>query len=249
MAVTISENARVIAMPVLRRHKGKAKKQLQPQASATFFDLSHELMKQFSGIANQVAYTRRSTVFHEGDLPHSVYLVCEGEVKLFASSHGHRRMILRIARIGDVLGLSAALNDLPHEVTAETLGPCTFKQIGRRLFLEFLGTYAEAAHIAALTLARECREIFVGTRRLALSSSAAARIAQVLIGFMPLNSKAGQTPSFPMTLTHAELASLAGTSRETVARMLNQLERDGIIIRDNTTLTILKPSQLEQIAF
>lgn len=236
-------------MPVLRRHNRKAKKQLQPQACATFFDLSHGLMKQLDNIADQVSHARRSVIFHEGDPPHSVYLVCEGEVKLFATSRGHRRMILKIARIGDVLGLSAALNSLPHEVTAETLGPSTFKQVGQRLFLEFLSAHAEAAHIAALTLARECREIFVGARRLALSPSAAARIAQVLIGFMPLNPKAGQTRSFPMTLTHAELASLAGTSRETVARMLNQLERDGIIARDSTSVTILKPSQLEQIAF
>ncbi len=60
----------------------------------------------------------------------------------------------KIARIGDVLGLSATLNDLPHEVTAETLSPCNFKHIGQHLFLSFLQEHAEAGYTAALTLTK-----------------------------------------------------------------------------------------------
>jgi CRP/FNR family cyclic AMP-dependent transcriptional regulator len=51
-----------------------------------------------------------------------------------------------------------------------------------------------------------------------------------------------------MVLTHAELACLAGTSRETVTRLLNMFERDGIISRDNSIITIAQISQLEQLA-
>jgi len=233
-------------MSVPRRHKGKAKS--QPQTGATFLNLSHDLLRQFNSMARQVSHPRRSIVFREGDSPRAVYLVCAGKVKLFAAAGDRRKLLLRIAGPGDMLGLNTLLSNLPYEVSAETLTPCTFKEIDRGPFLDFLSVYPEAAFIAALTLAHESREIFIATRRLALSPSAAARVAQVLIGLMPLDPSFGQLPSFPMMLTHAELASLAGTSRETVARLLNQLERDGIIARDNSTMTIVKLNQLKQLA-
>jgi CRP/FNR family transcriptional regulator len=53
---------------------------------------------------------------------------------------------------------------------------------------------------------------------------------------------------FTMTLTHDELASLAGTSRETATRLVNQFERDGIISRDSSIITILRSSDLERLA-
>jgi len=157
-------------------------------------------------------------------------------------------MILKIARPGDVLGLSALLNDLPHEVTAKTLVPCDFQHISQPLFLNFLGEHTEAGYVTAVTLAKEHREAFLGTRRLALSSPASARIAKVLIEFARRESTGGATPCFPLQLTHAELASLAGTSRETATRLLNQFERDGIIYRENLTIKIVRLSQLEQLA-
>ncbi len=51
-----------------------------------------------------------------------------------------------------------------------------------------------------------------------------------------------------MMLTHEELASMAGTSRETVTRLLNQYERDGLIVRHGTSIAIPHLDQLDQLA-
>ena len=51
-----------------------------------------------------------------------------------------------------------------------------------------------------------------------------------------------------MALTHEELANMAGTSRETVTRLLNQFERDHLITRRGSMMTILNPSSLGQFA-
>ena len=52
---------------------------------------------------------------------------------------------------------------------------------------------------------------------------------------------------FTMALTHEELANMAGTSRETVTRLLNQFERDDLIARHGATISILQPAEMEQI--
>ena len=50
-----------------------------------------------------------------------------------------------------------------------------------------------------------------------------------------------------MALTHEEIANMAGTSRETVTRLLNQFRRDQWITIKGTSLTIVKPDQLEKL--
>ena len=52
---------------------------------------------------------------------------------------------------------------------------------------------------------------------------------------------------FTMALTHEEIANMAGTSRETVTRLLNQFRRDQWIMIKGTSLTIFKPDQLERL--
>jgi CRP/FNR family transcriptional regulator len=218
------------------------------QATPDFLNLTIGAREHFDNIAQRVAHSGGSIVFKEGGPAEGIYVVCTGQVKLFATSSDGHTMILKIARLGDVLGLSAALNGLPYEVTAKTLSPCNFKHIGQRPFLGFLEAYAEAGYTAALILAREHREMVLGARRLVLSPTAASRIAQILIEFADSEGKRKPASSFPMVLTHAELASLVGASRETVTRLLNQFERDGIISRLDSTFTILRRSQLERLA-
>jgi CRP/FNR family transcriptional regulator len=190
----------------------------------------------------------RSIVFEESQTANGVYVVCSGQLKLSAMSKDGRTMILRIAGPGDVLGLSATLSDVPHEVTAETLEPTQMKYIRRVEFLQFLEKYAEVGEKAARTLAKEYHAVFLDARRLALSGSAAGKLARLLLDWA--NTAACGRPGlrFTMALTHEELANMAGTSRETVTRLLNQFERDHLIVRRGSSLTILAPSDLEDLA-
>ena len=50
-----------------------------------------------------------------------------------------------------------------------------------------------------------------------------------------------------MALTHEEIANMAGTSRETVTRLLNQFRRDQWISIKGASLTIVQPEQLERL--
>ena len=90
-------------------------------------------------------------------------------------------MIVRLAGSGDVLGLSAMLNNLAHEVTAETIEPTQLKSVPKQEFLELLNTFSEVGKKTAEALAREHRAVFLEARRLALLWLRAGRLAQLLI--------------------------------------------------------------------
>jgi CRP/FNR family transcriptional regulator, cyclic AMP receptor protein len=209
-----------------------------------FCNLSGEALKRFDEIGTHVSFPGRVAVFEEGQRLNGVFVVCSGQLKLSTTSKEGRTMILRLAGPGDVLGLSATLNNLPYEVTAETLEPTQLKSVRRAEFLQFLESYAEVGRNTAKALAKEYREVFLDARRLALSGSAAGRLSRLLLEWANSTSCGKPELRFTMALTHEELANMAGTSRETVTRLLNQFERDHLITRRGATLTILNPDDL-----
>ena len=205
-------------------------------------------LTSFMHLGTEMSHSAHTTVFQEGKIANWIYLVQSGQLKLSSSDSGGRTMLLRIARTGDVLGLSAALNGLPYETTAQTLSPCNLTQIEGGAFLGLAEKAAPAGFQALSVLAREHREIFLSMKRLALFPLASARIAQVLIAFACPEPTSKPASSFVMALNHAELASLVGTSRETVTRLLNRFERDRVIARHHSEVKILHLAKLRQLA-
>jgi CRP/FNR family transcriptional regulator, cyclic AMP receptor protein len=101
---------------------------------------------------------------------------------------------------------------------------------------------------AAQSLSSEYLTVFQDAKRLALSGSAAGRLARLLLDWGRSAACDGRTEiKFTMALTHEEVANMAGTSRETVTRLLNQFRRDQWITIKGTSLTIQEPEQLERL--
>lgn len=221
--------------------------QCAERADRIFCNLPDDAIERFDEIAMQISYPSRSIVFEEGQRAAGIFVVCSGQIKLSATSRDGRTMILKIAVPGDVLGLTATLNDLPHEITAETLEPCQIRSVRRRDFMEFLGQFGHVSRQAAQVIAHEYHEVFLDARRLALSGSAAGRLAQLLLDWARTGSCGKPEMRFTMALTHEELANMAGTSRETVTRLLNQFERDELIARHGATISILQPAEMERL--
>lgn len=221
--------------------------QCTERADRIFCNLPDDAIERFDEIAMQISYPSRSIVFEEGQRAAGIFVICSGQIKLSATSRDGRTMILKIAVPGDVLGLTATLNDLPYEVTAETLEPCQVRSVRRRDFMEFLSQFGHVSRQAAQVIAHEYHEVFLDARRLALSGSAAGRLAQLLLDWARTSSCGKPEMRFTMALTHEELANMAGTSRETVTRLLNQFERDDLIARHGATISILQPEEMDRI--
>ncbi len=192
-------------------------------------------------------YPRGTVLFREGDRTDAVYVLCSGRIKISTSSKEGRTMILRIADAGDVLGMSAALTDGEHEVTAESLEPCVARVLSVKHLASMLQAYGDASIGAAKSLAQDYRAAFDEARLVALPGSPAGRLARLILDWTDearKNSKAVVT----MQLTHEELASMTATTRETVTRTLSRFRKDKIIAMRGVALTVLQPAMLEQLS-
>jgi CRP/FNR family transcriptional regulator, cyclic AMP receptor protein len=146
-----------------------------------FCNLSAEALDDFGSIGVQAKLPKGTKLFMEDDSSNGVFVICTGQVKLSCTSREGRTMILKIALPGDVLGLGAVISGSRYEVTAETIEPTEIKNIRREDFLSFIQKHGEASLHAAKALSEEYKAVFFDARRLALSGSAAGRLASVLL--------------------------------------------------------------------
>jgi len=214
----------------------------------TFCNFSPEALRDYDQLGIMMTHARGTRLFTEGDTSRNVFVLCFGQVKISSTSRDGKTMILKIAGPGDVLGLSAAVANLPHEVTAEAIEPCQVKAMRKQDFTDFLARHGVASMHAAQALSSEYMTVFYDARRLALSGSASGRLARLLLDWGRTASNGKPEIRFTMALTHEEVASMAGTSRETVTRLLSQFKRNQWIAVKGATMVITQPEKLERLS-
>jgi CRP/FNR family transcriptional regulator len=221
----------------------------QPKLVGEFFNkLSPLALKDLSAMALPLSYPAGKILFSEKDPIPGIYIVLEGEIKLSMNSQDGRRLILRIAKKGEILGLASALSGKPCEITAEAAYPAKVAPIERRDFLGFLGRHPEVYQAVTEELSRDYSMACDQLRTVGLSGSAPEKLARLLLEW----SENGQTTEagtrFRFSLTHGEIGEFIGASRETVTRTMSAFKNRRLVACNGSTLTIPNKSALEHYA-
>ncbi|HEY0162194.1 MAG TPA: Crp/Fnr family transcriptional regulator [Edaphobacter sp.] len=213
-----------------------------------FCSLTNEALLELRSAGRNLHFDEGERLLHEGHTSESVYVICSGRAKLTASSPDGRLLIVRLAGPGDLLGLAAALKDRHQNISAEALEPCEVKSIERNEFLRFMEHFNDAGRNAVVSVALEYENALLSARRLALSSSAAGKLASVLLDWGRMGHIAGdKAMEFRMPLTHEELGSMAGISRETVTRLLAKFRSERLVEQKGEQMILLSPNGLEAL--
>jgi len=213
-----------------------------------FCNLGEAAFADFQLLGTQRSFSRGDKLFAEDEPSRGIFLLCTGQVKLACSSKNGKTLILKIAMPGDLLGLGAVLSGSRYEVSARAIEPTQVKEIEREQFLAFLQKHGQASLHAAKALSEEYKTAFFEARRLALSGSAASRLAGLLLDWGRLSSCGKPEMRFTMALTHEELANMVGSSRETVTRILTRFRKEGLIASRGSSILIQAPHKLEKLS-
>jgi CRP/FNR family cyclic AMP-dependent transcriptional regulator len=216
------------------------------RAERIFCNLPAAALRSFESIKYATAYPKGAVLFVEDQSPRGIFILCKGRVKLSLCSTDGKTLIFKIVEPGEVLGLSASVTGKPYEVTAETVDPCQVNFVKRDDFLRFLRENSEACLRVAEQLSEKynsaCREI----RSLALSHSAAEKLAKLLLDWCASNGEATKAePCVKLTLTHEEIGQMIGTSRETVTRLFIDFKKRQILQSKGSTVLIRNKAALK----
>jgi CRP/FNR family transcriptional regulator, cyclic AMP receptor protein len=213
--------------------------------TGTFFEhLSPRALDDLASLQHTCTFGSNIAVFSEMDEFHGLYILLNGEIRLSISSTDGRRLSLRIARRGDIIGLSSVLSGLPYDVTAQTLYPVRLACIGRQEFLGFLArhpeAYAPVLQDLSRTLVMTCDQL----RTVGLASSAPEKLARLLLRWSEHNPISTGTSRTRFPLTHEEIGEFIGASRETVTRTLKAFKVRNLVSFQGSILTITNPAGL-----
>ncbi len=192
-------------------------------------------------------FPAHAVLFSETQPAVGIVIVLEGEVRLSINSQDGRRLSFRIAKAGEVLGLSSTVSGKEYEMTAETLYPAKIAHVTRQSFLQFLNRHPAAYQIVAREMIRTFNVACEQLRMVGLSTSAPERLARLLLGWSESgeNTAAGGPARCRLSLTHEEIGEFIGASRETVTRTLSVFKHRRLVSQHGCTLTIPNRMALE----
>jgi len=217
------------------------------QRDELFCDLSKPALAGLDSISSSATYPKGAMLFVEGQDPRGIFVICNGRVKLSASSADGKSVILRIAESGEVVGLPGSISGKPYEVTAEALEPIQANFIPRGPFLNFLKEHGEAAVRVAEILSDIYHATYQEVRYLGLSGSATEKLARFLLDLTAVEGSEKGTLRATLTLTHEEIAEMIGLSRETVSRLFANFKRKKLIEVHGSALVITDKAGLEKV--
>lgn len=134
-----------------------------------FCDLPADALQGFDSIKSVTLYPRGATLFSEGRQPRGIFVLCDGRAKLSICSENGKRLMLRIAGPGEVLGLSSCLSGKPYELTAESLDASQVVFVRRKDLLKFLRDHREACLQVVHLLSADLHTAYECVRSIGLS--------------------------------------------------------------------------------
>ncbi len=206
-------------------------------------------LARVADVAVTRTFPRGQVIFREGDASDTCYVVRSGHARAVRENPDGRQIALAHFGPGDIFGELAMFDDENRSATVETLDDVEAIAILGADMRRLLREHPDIAVKLVSALGRRLRE---ANERLSRQSfqTVQSRVAGVLGQLVrQAQAEGAQDADVLVTVTQAEIAQLAGSSRESASRFLAVLERAGIVSQGRGRLTVHEPAALERYVY
>lgn len=210
-----------------------------------FDALAPEDLAQVAKVAVPRTFPPGHIIFREGDASDTCYVIGSGHARAMRENADGRSIALAHFGPGDIFGELAMFDDEKRSATVQTLDEVDAVAILGSDMRRLMRQHPDLAVKLVIGLGRRLRE---ANERLSRQSfqTVQSRVAGVLRKLVEQAQDEGAPETGVLvTITQAEIAQLAGSSRESASRFLAVLERAGVIEQGRGKLTVLDPVALD----
>jgi CRP-like cAMP-binding protein len=214
-----------------------------------FSMLEHDDLERIAGLAVPRTFEPGQIVFRERDASDTCYVVRSGSARAVREHPDGRTITLATFGPGDIFGELAMFEDELRSATVEAVQRTSVVAVLGPDMRRLMAEHPEIAIRLVVALGRRLRET---NDRLAKQSfqTVQSRVAVVLGELVAQAVATGASEEeVLLTATQADLAKLAGSSRESASRFLAVLERAGVISQGRGRLVVHDPAALDGYVF
>ena len=212
-----------------------------------FQDLNRDLLLELSKFTDIGNLKKNDVIFEQGNMPKKFTFVNKGMVKMIRSLKPGQEMILRIVTEGEFFGTTAIFSETAYAAKAVCEGEVTLVEIPKETFCDFLDRhpflYKNFLRLISLKNHQTVRKV----PEMALTRIE-SRVAKILLNLtQKIGYKKNSLYQLDAPLTRKEIAAMAGTTTETVVRVLGRMEKSNVILMDKHHFTLKNLSYLESL--
>ncbi len=189
------------------------------------------------------AVRRGETIFFEGDEGVGFYMVAEGKVKIFKTSLEGREQILHIFGPGEPFGEVPVFHGQPFPANAVALNAGKLLFFPREEFIRLVHANPSIALNMLAVLSMRLRRFATQIEHLSLKE-VPGRLASHLLYLV---EEQGRSDQVSLDIPKGQLASLLGTSPETLSRIFAKMSDDGIIQVQGKVITVKDLERLQEM--
>jgi len=207
-----------------------------------FSRLNRQELGRVADVAVPRSYRCGEALFREGDLGDTCYVLAEGSVRVTRTHSDGRTIALAQLRPPALLGELAMFGSAPRSATVEAVENTRVLGILASDMRRVLMTRPVIAMALLDELAARVRAADDQVSQRSFRN-VPGRIAEALLSQVDGEDEA------VVALTHAAIADMASTSRETVSRFLGQLEKAGVLTTGRRQVTIHRSADLRNYIY
>ena len=211
-------------------------------------ELPPEDIEKLTAHISDQHYTKGEIIFRENSFSSGIFFIRSGKVKKYKADKEGREQIIYVANTGELLGYHAILSADNYPDSAAVLEDSTIAFIPREDFLEAIDQSGVLNRRLLKTLSHEFA-VLANSLTLFAQRSVRERLALQLIVIRE-KYKVNFEPGMPVeiNMSRDDLASLVGTARENVVRMLSEFKAEGTVETKGRKIIVLDVKKLIDIA-
>lgn len=206
-------------------------------------------LAQVAAVSVPRAFDAGHIIFREGDSGDTCYIVRSGHARARRAHPDGRTLTLAHFGPGDIFGELAMFDDERRSATVETIDELAAVAVLGSDMRRLLREHSDIAVKLVIALGRRLRE---ANARISSQSfqSVQSRVAGVLAQLViQAQGEGAGDADVLVRVTQADIAQLAGSSRESASRFLAVLERAGVLTQGRGRVTVRDPDLLKRYDF
>ncbi|MBI2864433.1 MAG: Crp/Fnr family transcriptional regulator [Chloroflexi bacterium] len=211
-----------------------------------FGGLSRPDLAAITQVMRPRAFRRDEIIFHKGDEGRAMYIIRSGRVRIFMTTEEEQEISVAILGPGDFFGELAILDDKPRSASAIAMEHCEVLSLSRDDFLASLREHVEIATAIMAVLSARLRQADEQIENL-IFLDIFGRVAKKLLDLSETHGvQTGDGILINLRLTQRDLASLVGTTRESVNRVMGLYQDKGLVSIRDRLITVHDPTALRK---